>query len=257
MTDDATELTPVPLADVLRGVLEREEITVLFQPIFDLETKAPYGYEAFARGPEQTDLEDYESLYNVANAADLLLPLDRACRRRAIIAAGRLPADYHVFVKMLPMSVGDDRFGGKDLFTLYEDELMPSQVVWQISERDPIENFSRFMDSVSDLTELGSKIGIDNFGRGYSGLDQIVHIKPQYIKLAGELIRDIHVSFVKQQLLSTFYALANKIDARLIVTGIEQMEDLEVVRRIGVHFVQGYLLARPTRGFQTTASVRI
>ena len=136
MTDDATELTPVPLADVLPGVLEREEITVLFQPIFDLETKAPYGYEAFARGPEQTDLEDYESLYNVANAADLFLPLDRACRRRAIIAAGRLPADYHVFVKMLPMSVGNDRFGAKDLFTLYEDELMPSQVVWQISERD-------------------------------------------------------------------------------------------------------------------------
>ena len=199
MADDVAGLTPVPLTDVLRRILEREEISILFQPIFDLRTGAPHGFEALARGPRETALEDYASLYRAANTADLLPELDRVCRRRAILAGTNLPADYKLFVKMFPVSVGDESFCGKELIFLLQGELTPAQLVWQISEHDPVENFSRFMDSVTDLTELGCKLALDNFGRGYSGLDKLVHIGPNYIKMARELTHDIHTSSVKQQ----------------------------------------------------------
>ena len=75
--------------------------------------------------------------------------------------------------------------------------------------------------------------------------------------MAKELIHEIHTSYVKQQILSTFCTLANRIDVRLIATGIEQMEELEVVRSIGVNLVQGYLLAQPSRAFQTVPSVEV
>ena len=80
MADDVAGLTPVPLTDVLRRILEREEISILFQPIFDLRTGEPHGFEALARGPKETALEDYASLYRAANTADLLPELDRVCR---------------------------------------------------------------------------------------------------------------------------------------------------------------------------------
>lgn len=255
MADDVTGLPHVPPAEVLRGILEREDITILFQPIFDLRTGEPHGFEAFSRGPEQTALADYASLYHVANSADLLLELDRTCRRGAMLAARHLPANLNLFVKMY--HIADESFCGKELIFLLEDGLASAQIVWQVSENNPIEKPSRFKDALTDLTELGCMIAVDNFGRGYAGLDKIVHIRPHYIKIAKELISEIHASSIKQQMLSTFSVLAKNIDAQLIATGIERVEELGVVRRIGVNLVQGYLLGKPSRGFQTVPSVEL
>ena len=157
---------------------------------------------------------------------------------------------------MLPVSNGDKGFNAKDGVGLFEGALSPAQLVWLISERYPIENVSSFKDSMSDLTELGSKLGVDNLCRGFGGLDRIL-LRPQYIKLAGELTRDIQTNVAKQRLLSTFCTMARKMKAPLIVAGIERMEELQVVRSLGVRFVEGYLLARPSRAFQTLPSVEI
>ena len=62
---------------------------------------------------------------------------------------------------------------------------------------------------------------------------------------------------MKQQLVQTFKTLADKIDAKLIAEGIEQPEELEVVRKLGVNFIQGNLLAKPSQAFQTTPSFKL
>ena len=71
------------------------------------------------------------------------------------------------------------------------------------------------------------------------------------------MVRDIDTSFVKQQMLQAFRIMADKIDAPLIAEGVETQDELETVRKIGVDYVQGHLLARPSAAFQLAPDVKL
>lgn len=243
---------------VLQRIILEKQITTVFQPIWDLEKRIPHGFEALCRGPVGTELRSPAALFDIARKSDLLFELDHLCRRRALEAAGaraQLSKEYKLFINTLPFSIRDPRFQGKDLIDLFDGiDLAPEQIVLEVTESDAIDNFPLFVNAMKDFMDLRCLVAIDDMGAGYSGLDKIVHLRPNYVKLDMGLIRDIHTSFVKQQLVQTFKTLADKIDAKLIAEGIEREEELEVVRRIGVQFIQGNLLAKPSQAFQTTSS---
>lgn len=246
---------------VLQRIILEKEITTVFQPIWDLDARTPHGFEALCRGPSGTELRSPAALFDVARKSDLLFELDHLCRRKALEAAGaraQLSKEYKLFINTLPFSIRDPRFQGKDLIDLFDGiDLAPEQIVLEVTESDAIDNFPLFVNAMKDFMDLRCLVAIDDMGAGYSGLDKIVHLRPNYVKLDMGLIRDIHTSFVKQQLVQTFKTLADKIDAKLIAEGIESKEELEVVRRIGVNFIQGNLLAKPSQAFQTSSSFEL
>ena len=245
----------------LQRIILEKQITTVFQPIWDLEKKIPHGFEALCRGPSGTELRSPAALFDIARKSDLLFELDHLCRRKALEAAGaraQLSKEYKLFINTLPFSIRDPRFQGKDLIDLFEGiDLEPEQIVLEVTESDAIDNFPLFVNAMKDFMDLRCLVAIDDMGAGYSGLDKIVHLRPHYVKLDMGLIRDIHTSFVKQQLVQTFKTLADKIDAKLIAEGIESKEELEVVRGMGVNFIQGNLLAKPSQAFQTSSSFEL
>ena len=146
-------------------------------------------------------------------------------------------------------------FQGKDLIDLFEGiDIAPEQIVLEVTESHAIDNFPLFVGAMKDFMDLRCLVAIDDMGAGHSGLDKIVHLRPNYVKLDMSLIRDIDTSFVKQQLVQTFKSLADKIDARLVAEGVETPGELEVLQRIGVRYIQGFLLAKPSQAFQTASS---
>jgi len=242
---------------VLQRIILEGDITTVFQPIWDLNHKAPHGFEALCRGPIDTDLRSPVALFDLARKSGLLFELDHLCRNHAFAAAGsaRLARDYKLFINTLPFSIRDPRFQGKDLIDLFDGtDIAPEQIVLEVTESDAIDNFPLFVGAMKDFMDLRCLVAIDDMGAGHSGIDKIVHLRPNYVKLDMSLIRDIHTSFVKQQLVQTFKTLADKIDARLIAEGVETVEELEIVRQLGVRFVQGFLLAKPSQAFQTSST---
>ncbi len=107
------------------------------------------------------------------------------------------------------------------------------------------------------FSDMRWMIAIDDMGAGYSGLEQIVHLRPNYVKLDMSMVREIDTSFVKQQILRAFRSMAEKIDARLIAEGIETRGELQMVRDIGADFVQGHLLAEPKAAIQTAPNIKL
>lgn len=245
----------------LQRIILEKQITTVFQPIWDLEKRIPHGFEALCRGPSGTELRSPAALFDIARKSDLLFELDHLCRRQALEAAGaraQLSKEYKLFINTLPFSIRDPRFQGKDLIDLFDGiDLEPEQIVLEVTESDAIDNFPLFVNAMKDFMDLRCLVAIDDMGAGYSGLDKIVHLRPHYVKLDMGLIRDIDTSFVKQQLVQTFKTLADKIDAKLIAEGVESKEELEVVRGIGVNFIQGNLLAKPSQAFQTSPSFEL
>jgi EAL domain-containing protein (putative c-di-GMP-specific phosphodiesterase class I) len=248
------------LADkqLLQRIILKGQIDTVFQPIMDLRSGRPHGFEALCRGPKGTPLETPMALFDVAEKADLLFELDLLCRRKALQAGGNLERQYKLFINALPFSMRDPSFQGKYLINLFEGtDLAPEQIVFEVTERLAIENYPLFVDAMQYFSDMRCLIAIDDMGAGYSGLEKIVHLRPNYVKLDMQLVRDIDTSFVKQQMLHAFRVMAEKIDARLIAEGVETREELETVREIGVDYVQGFLLAKPSAAFQLTPDIKL
>jgi EAL domain-containing protein (putative c-di-GMP-specific phosphodiesterase class I) len=220
-----------------------------------METLRPHGFEALCRGPKNTEFFSPMALFDTAEKSDLAFELDHLCRWRALQEAGErgsgLPREFKLFINTLPFSMRDPDFQGNELIRLLGKNLAPDQIVFEVTERRAIENYHLFRDAMKYFQHLRCLFAIDDMGAGYSGLDKIVELQPNYVKLDMSMVRDIHTSFVKKEMVQTFKAMADKIDAKLVAEGIEKREEFEVVREIGVNYIQGNYLARPLQGFQT------
>ena len=99
--------------------------------------------------------------------------------------------------------------------------------------------------NVAALRGIGFAIAIDDMGAGYSSLQAVAEVEPDYLKFDISLVRDIHLSPIKRNLLEMLVALAGKIHARVIAEGVESAPEFEALRGMGVHFAQGFYFAEP------------
>jgi len=131
------------------------------------------------------------------------------------------------------------------------DELLltPFNIVFEITEREAIENYELFNKAVQYYKDLGFAIAVDDTGSGFSSLETVVELKPDYIKLDISLVRGIQKNMLKQELIKAILNLSAKMGSMVIAEGIETEEELNVLREIGVTVGQGFLFAKPGPAF--------
>jgi len=230
----------------LQDVLLGHQITTVFQPIVDLQTGATHGFEALSRGPAGTQQHSPINLFDAAKAADLVFELDRHCRRRALRTARNLPPPHRLFINVVPASMYDPDFQGTSLIRLLEGVgLSPERIVLEVSEGYAIENYTLFVEALQNFKELGFSIAVDDIGAGYSGLEKIAHLNPRYLKFDMQLVRDIDRVNVKREMARALKTFADKMDSQIIAEGIEREGEQQACVELGLHYGQGYLLARP------------
>jgi EAL domain-containing protein (putative c-di-GMP-specific phosphodiesterase class I) len=230
----------------LQDVLLGNQITTVFQPIVELETGVLHGLEALSRGPAGTQQHSPMNLFQAAAATDLVFELDRHCRRRALRTARDLPQPYRLFINVVPASMYDPDFQGTSLIRLLEGfGLSPERIVLEVSEQYAIENYTLFVEALQNFTQMGFSIAVDDIGAGYSGLEKIAHLNPRYLKFDMQLVRDIDASHVKREMARALKTFAEKMDSQIIAEGIEREGEQKACAELGLHYGQGYLLARP------------
>ena len=236
--------------EVLQEIILKEDVRTLFQPIVDLRSRRTVGFEGLTRGPQGTEYESPYMLFDIATESDLVFELDRLCRRHALTSASTLGKAHKLFVNLLPTTIRDPEFQGERMLDfLKANNLSPSRIVLEITERLAIENYDLFLEAMKTFTDLGFEVAIDDMGAGYSGLEKIVHLNPNYLKFDLMMVRDIDTSFVKREMLKAVHSLAENVGADVIAEGIERVEELETLIELGIRYGQGFLFARPTEGF--------
>jgi diguanylate cyclase (GGDEF)-like protein len=126
--------------------------------------------------------------------------------------------------------------------------LDPHNVVFEITERSSIEDFSVTKTVLEHYRKQGYRIAIDDAGAGYSSLQAIAELHPDFIKVDRSLIENIHKDKIKECILEMFISFAQKMNISIIAEGIEQLDELIKLTRMGVQYAQGYLLAKPDAG---------
>jgi EAL domain-containing protein (putative c-di-GMP-specific phosphodiesterase class I)/GGDEF domain-containing protein len=234
----------------VRSILAAGRLTTYYQPIVDMEQGSIMGYEALTRGPANSAFERADALFAGCHGEPLLDELDRACRCQAVRNARGLDPRKKLFLNSLPESLGRPGFtGGGFLDALQEAALQPRNLVLEITERTSIEDFDAFGRELATLRRQGFLVAIDDVGTGYSSLQTITEIHPDFIKVDLSLVKNIHRSLLKQELVHSLLQAGSRIGAQVIAEGIENEEEQRSLRRCGVRYGQGYFFARPAPPF--------
>lgn len=242
----AIDIETALLLSEFRDLLEQNRFETVYQPIVSLRSGGILGWEALTRGPQESYFRSPDIIFSFAEEAGLLYPLEKVCRQLAIRNVGDLGQEQKLFLNIHPRTICDPNFvKGETIKLISALGVRPSNIVFEITERHSIKDFSYFNRTLEHYRNQGFMIAIDDAGSGFSCLQSIAEIKPDYIKLDMSLIRNINKNAVKRCLIETFITFAEKIDCTIIAEGIETEEEMSTLTKIGVHYGQGYYLGRP------------
>ena len=227
------------------GLLFAEEVRTVFEPIVRLESRQVLGYEALVRGLPGSEFATPAQLFGAAAECEASFELDCLCRRTALRAADRLPKGAKLFLNCLPSAIHDPALQDTALRDLLaRHRLRPSDVVFEISERESIENFAVFREVCDRYSAQGFGIALDDVGAGYSSLEAVTELAPDYLKVDMSFVRGIDGDPARQEILKALTQVAWRIDARIIAEGIETEAELKSLRGLAVSYGQGHLIGR-------------
>lgn len=230
----------------LQNIIDNKSIRTVFQPIVDLRTGNVYGFEALSRGPKGSPLEFPLELFAAAQRYNLHNQLEALCREMALTNSKCLAKGCKIFINFSPYAIYDSDFkDGTTKKLMIDLDIKQSDVVIELTEKASIDDFRAFRINLEHYRNLGFNVAIDDTGAGYSGLQTIVSLHYNYIKIDRSLIENIDKDIVKKALLEVFHKFSKKINAHIIAEGVETLDELDVLIELGIDYAQGYVIARP------------
>jgi EAL domain-containing protein (putative c-di-GMP-specific phosphodiesterase class I)/DNA-binding response OmpR family regulator len=211
---------------------------MVFQPIRSLADGAAVGVEALARfdiQPTRSPDKWFAEAASIGEGVRLELHAIKAALEQF---PDLEPDEFMAFntssITALSPSLSDVLTG-----------LPCERIVLELTEHVAVKNYPELLDRLDELRSRGVRIAMDDTGSGYSGLQHLLVIKPEIIKLDRALIDGIVDDPARRALASAMVSFADELGSTVVAEGIETADDLDTLRSLGVHWGQGYHLGRP------------
>lgn len=220
-------------------------IAMAFQPIVDIQTGLPFAYEALVRGENGEGAAEVIARVTPENR----YAFDQQCRVAAIegaVAAGILDTPTRLSINFLPNAVYSPVACIQlTLQTSRATGLPVERLIFEFTENEHMADTSHVKTIVDSYRKMGFGTAIDDFGAGHAGLGLLAAFQTDYIKLDMELIRGLDTSLPRRMIVEGVLRIAQSLGITVIAEGIETISEYDVLRDMGVRYMQGYLLARP------------
>ena len=230
-------------------LLREERITSYFQPIVACDSGCGvFGYECLLRGRDpQGGMVPPGLMFEVARDADLLFHLDRAARLKAIGQAQAHGVSGKIFINFNPTSIYNPSYCLQTtLAAIRDSHYPPADIVFEVVESDTVSDLKHLVDVMDFYRAEGFKVALDDLGAGYGSLNLLHHLRPDYLKLDMELVRDVDKNPYKARIAANLLELAGALGVVSIAEGIETVEEFNWCKRNGATLAQGYLFGKPT-----------
>lgn len=222
-----------------RVLSEPELISPAFQPIYDLARGRTCGYEALARfqlEPRHSPVEWLQAAceHGVEDA------FQAALFEAGVQARTALPENCFLAVNVSPGALLSDSVQGA-----LERAGNLDAIVIELTEREPVADYAALGGALELVRRSGGTVAVDDAGAGYSSLQHITSLRPEFIKLDRALVAGLDSDPAKLALVEAVGSFAASIDAWVVAEGIERRAELEAVRSISVPLGQGFGLGTP------------
>ena len=229
----------------LRLAVERQELTILFQPQVSTSTRRIKGAEALLRWYHpQRGLIGPDTFIPLAEETGLIVPigawvLEEACH----VARGW--GGLHLAVNVSPIQVRQAGFVATVERALSRSGLPPERLELEITEATMLANTAETLAILSRLRSLGVRLAMDDFGTGYSSLATLQRFRFDKIKVDRSFIRHLESDPKAVALLRAVIALGSALDVITNAEGVEEEGQLSMLRAEGCEEAQGYLFGKP------------
>ncbi|MCO6387084.1 EAL domain-containing protein [Aliihoeflea sp. 40Bstr573] len=237
-TDTAVQRSRDGCRTAIEGVLRDRAYNVLYQPVVDLRSKQTVAYEALCRfAPQPYRAPD--QWFRDAVEVGLGIDLEVAVLAKACEALGHLPPLVRLSVNVSPDAILSEHLEST-LATVALD-----RIILEVTEHTRISDYERINDRLAAFRDRGAQIAVDDAGAGYAGLQQIVRLAPEIIKMDMSLTRGIDDDPALRALARAIVSYADETRSTVLAEGIETESELATLLELGVALGQGYYLGRP------------
>ncbi len=240
----------LPLHYHLREAIARDELSLAYQPIVDLDTGRTSSVEALLRWnhPELGAVPP-DRFIPIAEECGLIIPIgewviQQACRQSALLAA-QGHSHPRVAVNLSPRQLKDEGLVACVRDALASNGLGPEALSFEVTESLLLDDDPVIYQCLEGLSSLGVELAIDDFGAGHSSLTRLRALKFSTLKIDRQFVADLDSEEGNAPIVAAIVALARALGLALIAEGVETHEQLASLRALGVKQAQGYLLSRP------------
>ena len=231
-------------AKALGRALAQDAFKFVYQPIVRVSDDSLFAYEALCR-PADGAFKHVGELLETAVRTGRIRELGRSLRRIVVKPMDSLPDSVVLFVNLHPQDLGDDQL------LEAEASLIPwaKRIVLEVTETEAIRDYERARTRIQSLRSHGFRVALDDLGSGYSSLNLLAQLEPDFVKLDMELVRGVRHAGRTARLVQHLVEFCRGEGFMTVAEGIETQEELASVAELGVDLVQGFLLARPQPAF--------
>jgi len=240
----------ISIIEVLRNAIDNNEIYVKYQPQYELKSNTIIGFEALMRiksnrlGPLSPD-----EFIPVAEESGLIIELSHwlikeACKFNKKLIDYGIPPKF-VSVNISSVQINHPGFVESLSEILEETGLPPEYLVLEITESTLVSSITDATKLLNNLQKIGLKISLDDFGTGYSSLNYLTRMPINTLKIDKSFIDHICTSKKDAHIAELIISLAHNLQIKVVAEGVENEDQLALLREKKCDYVQGYVFAPP------------
>ncbi|HVW32036.1 MAG TPA: EAL domain-containing protein [Acidimicrobiia bacterium] len=240
------------LEQELHVALERGELRLEYQPVFELHSGAVAGAEALLRwdNPLRGPVSPAEFI-PIAEETGLVIPVGDWVLRQALRQAAAWRSEFRrgvrVSVNIAARQLTRPGLAAQVLVALGEAGADPGDLMLEITEHGVLEDFAAAFRHLQEVRALGVRVSVDDFGTGWSSLSYLQRLPVDELKIDRSFIATLGVDGPSMAIVGSLVAMAHGLGLRVVAEGIETGDQLAELRRLGCDVGQGFLLSRPSR----------
>ncbi len=232
----------------LMSILREDRIYSRFHPIVRADNPGDvYAYECLARGLRSDGAEiNPVRMFSVADEADLMFNLDRACRIAAIKGCEKHGIAANIFINFNPSTIYNPTYCLQTtLKAIREAGISPDRIVFEVVESEEVRDPEHLLNILGYYREHGFRVALDDLGAGYSSLNLLGRLRPDFVKLDMELVQGVDEDDYKAVITGNLIKMARNLDVSIVAEGVETVGQWQWLRDRGVDYLQGFLFAKP------------
>lgn len=235
--EKAEDDQPTPKS-IVAQLCDSTQFRTVYQPIMDLNSEKIAGYEVLTRGPDGS-FESPADFFRICIENNILTTVDLQCLQLCLEDAPNVGHNMRLHVNLFPSTLLETPV--ENLIKLFPQERNGTTYCLEISEQQFITEPGYLREAINALKQAGILVAIDDVGFGRSSLETLILLEPDLVKVDRKYVSGISVEPSKARLLRRLANVAKSLGAEIVAEGIEDRNDLPLLKEMGINYGQGFL----------------